>query len=168
MNRMKRIISAALIIGLISNWSGIAQAQLGPTAQSTMAREYFVGRDLGRPLITVHLLNGVSLPGVYHVPAGTDVAELIAFAGGATAQSDLSGVLVRRPEGRSYKIVEMNLEKSLRDTNDLLRVQDRDVIQIDQKFQAERTLTWVSIVSATATVILTVFMVQDIQRRKSD
>jgi len=143
----------------------IANAQFSPPSNisATSAREYYVGRDFGKPLITVHLLNGVGNPGVYHVPNDTDIAQLIAYAGGATALADLTGLTIRRgTEHSGYHITELNLEKALREPTDLFRIQDQDVVQIEQHVNPEHTLVWVSIVSALASIVLSVYLIQSL------
>lgn len=163
---IKKIISCTLILALLSH-STVALAQLGPPSNmaATSAREYYVARDLGKPLLTVHLLNGVTAPGVYHVPIDTDIAQLIAYAGGATDRADLGEIVVRRNQRNTYSVTNLDLEAALKEQKDLFRLQDQDVIQIGQQFSAEKPLQWVGIISAIASVVLSVYLVKDIQSK---
>jgi hypothetical protein len=160
--------TSLLIVAILSNTT-VALAQYSPpnNMSAVSAREYYVGRDLGKPLITVHLLNGVGSPGVYHVPMDTDIAQLIAYAGGASERSDLTEITVRRGNQGRYSITDLDLEKALKQPKDLFRVQDQDVVQIDQKFNVERPLQWVGIVSALATILMTIVLVKDTQNRSN-
>src|ERR1044072_24873 len=77
MTAWKRPMNLALTFVL---WlPSLAGAQMTSTTETynTSGSEYFVGRDLGRPLITVNLLSGVSRPGVYHIPLKTNLPQLI-------------------------------------------------------------------------------------------
>lgn len=167
---MSKLISLLLSIAIFVNAlllnAPSAMAQFSPpnNLAVTAAREYFVGRDLGKPLITVHLLNGVGSPGVYHVPSDTDLAELISYAGGATERTDLSSVTVRRNERGRFQITELDLEKALKEPIDLFHVQDQDVVQFKQHYNPERTLQWVGIVSAIASIVMTIYLVKDFQK----
>jgi hypothetical protein len=158
---LSRVISCILVIAIVSS-STMALAQFSPpnNMSAVSAREYYVGRDLGKPLITVHLLNGVGAPGVYHVPMDTDIAQLIAYAGGATDRADLSEITVRRGNQGRYSIAEFDLEKALKQPKDLFRIQDQDVVQIEQKFNTEKPLQWVGIISAVATIVMTFYLVK--------
>jgi hypothetical protein len=145
--------------------TNLAHAQFSPPSNmsATSAREYYVGRDFGKPLITVNLLNGVGNPGVYHVPNDTDIAQLIAYAGGATPLADLTSLTIRRAsEHGVYHITELNLEKALHEPSDLFRIQDQDIVQIEQHVNPERTLVWVSIVSAIASIVLSVYLIRSL------
>jgi hypothetical protein len=143
-----------------------AHAQLPSPGSSPKAAgsEFFVGAEMGKPLVTVHLLNGVRTPGVYHVPVETNLAELIAFAGGATDQADLSGVRIRRASPE-ISLLEVDLVKDMKLARSLLPVQDQDIVHIETKVTPERTLTWISILSSIASVVLSIALINDIRNR---
>ena len=164
-----RCINICLIITL-SFWCivtpslALAQFAPPPNLSATSAREFYVGRDLGRPLVTVHLMSGVGQPGVYHIPAGTDIAQLIAYAGGATDRALLDETTVRRDAGKgTYHITELNLEKALKEPTDLFRLQDQDVVVIKQSYNIDKTLQWVSIVSAIASIVLSIYLIDSLK-----
>ena len=69
--------------------------------------EYFLDPATQKLSIEVHLWGEVSKPGVYRVPLGTNVLELVSLAGGPTEYSNLSKVkLTRRASGGTASIVE--------------------------------------------------------------
>lgn len=69
--------------------------------------DYFLDPATQKLSIEVHLWGEVSRPGVYRVPLGTNVMELISLAGGPTEYSNLSKVkLTRRASGGMSSIVE--------------------------------------------------------------
>lgn len=154
-----------LSVGLSPSFA-FAQHSSPLNMAATSVREFYVARDMGKPLLTVHLLNGVTSPGVYHIPVDTDVAQLIAYAGGAVPTSDLSEITVRRGKGNNLQITSLDLEKALRSRDDLFHMHDQDIVQIEQKFNAEKPLQYVGIISAIASVVLSVYLVRDIENRK--
>ena len=89
----------------------------GPSTQRLSGSEYFVGDALGKPLIAVKLLSGVQRPGVYHVPQGTDLNELISYAGGSQANALLDEVLVKRNHLGVTKNYEVDLKHILKSTS---------------------------------------------------
>lgn len=54
-------------------------------------------------LISVQLLGAVNKPGIYYVPANTDLLKLLTLAGGTTNGGDLSEVLVRKMEPKTWE-----------------------------------------------------------------
>jgi polysaccharide export outer membrane protein len=69
--------------------------------------EYFLDPATQKLSIEVHLWGEVAKPGVFRVPLGTNVLELISLAGGPTEYSNLSKVkLTRRASGGTASIVE--------------------------------------------------------------
>lgn len=54
-------------------------------------------------LISVQLLGAVNKPGIYYIPANTDLLKLLTLAGGTTNGGDLSEVLVRKMEPKTWE-----------------------------------------------------------------
>ncbi len=53
--------------------------------------------ETGPALITVHLVGAVQAPGIYKLPAGSRVYEVIAMAGGAAPDADMDRINLARP-----------------------------------------------------------------------
>lgn len=53
--------------------------------------------DQEAEMITVHLVGAVTSPGVYHLPAGSRVYELLEMGGGLTEEADTEGLNQARP-----------------------------------------------------------------------
>ena len=102
---MKKLIHLSLIISFVS-FQNLAAAQVvsGFNRQQHEANEFFVGRELGKPLISINLISGVKHPGVYYVPVGTDMAQLLAYAGGATSEAELESVTLRRQLAKKSEV----------------------------------------------------------------
>ncbi len=86
-------------------------------AQSAHGQEYGLLSDIKPPqqsaefifrsspkesLISVQLLGAVNKPGIYYIPANTDLLKLLTLAGGTTNGGDLSEVLVRKMEPKTW------------------------------------------------------------------
>jgi hypothetical protein len=153
---------------LFFNQAALAQI-LVPTKKlgfNKEGNEYYVGQDVGQPLVTVNLLSGVNQPGVYHVPISTDIAQLISYAGGTTPNADLSDVVVRREKvGTSRTLVSLDLESELKSKHDLTVLQDRDIVHISQKTTMDNTLRWVALISGIASAALSVALIDDLSKR---
>lgn len=165
-NKITSIVVISSFISALIFGSRTAYAQY-PTVTSlstVTAREFYVARDMGKPLVTVHMLNGVNSPGVYHVPVDTDLAQLIAYAGGATTSSDLTDIVIRRTNHGRYEITDLDLIKALRTSQDIFQLQDQDIVQIDQKFNVERTSLYAGILASLATVILSIYLVRSLDK----
>jgi hypothetical protein len=64
--------------------------------------EYIFRSSPKESMINVQLLGAVNKPGIYYVPANTDLLKLITLAGGTTNGGDLSEILVRKMEPKSW------------------------------------------------------------------
>ena len=93
----------ALVVGLLLLAGQGLRAQVPPDSGKVTVpgkEEYFLDPATGKLSIEVHLWGEVKSPGVYRVPLGTNVMELISLAGGPTEYSNLSKVtLTRRTSG---------------------------------------------------------------------
>lgn len=72
---MTRTIISVISIIVFTTTNVLAQsASISGFSGSRGGSEYWVGREQGKPLIVVNLVNGVSNPGIYHIPIDTDIA----------------------------------------------------------------------------------------------
>jgi len=134
------------------------------TTNYGLANEFFVGKDYGKPLVKVNLISGVHKPGVYHVPVGTDLAEVIAYAGGAVDKADLSEITVVRQSGKERSAMDINLKRQLSRANTFTTIADQDIVHIPVDKSMDRTLTWVTILSGIASIALSVAIIDDRNR----
>jgi len=133
----------------------------GPNTQRFSGSEYYVGDTLGKPLIAIKLLSGVERPGVYYVPQGTDLSELISYSGGARANAKLDEILVKRNYLGVTKNYEVDLQDILKSTSSVPKLADNDVVHIESKANLEQTVRWVTIISGILTIALTSFLIVD-------
>jgi hypothetical protein len=160
MHSWKRFTCLAVVLSLVSLE---AQAQIpGSNANNFTGggAEFFVGRIEGKPLITVNLLDGVRLPGVYHIPVQTNMAQLFAYAGGLS-EGDVDGVTVRNQKSGAVNTAKYDLEKIM-DKNEAMPVlQDNDIVHVSMSRDAlPRMALWVAIISAVASIVVTTVVIQ--------
>ena len=148
---------------------------LGDIKSPQQASEYIYRSSPRESLISVQLLGAVNKPGIYYVPANTDLLKLITLAGGSNNAGNLSEVLVRKTEPQSWlgfksnKAIdeyqgayEVDVEKLLKYGGAKgLKLQQDDFIYVPAKSSwiggdVSKTVTFVSVV---ATVILTALLI---------
>lgn len=64
--------------------------------------EYIFRSSPKESLISVQLLGAVNRPGLYYIPANTDLLKLLTLAGGTTNGGDLSEILLRTNQPRPW------------------------------------------------------------------
>ena len=124
--------------------------------------EFFAGKYEGKPLIKVDVVGGLRLSGVYHVPVDTDLAELIAYAGGATDGANLDEVRVTSLHngGRTLKIYDFY--EISKENKNMPAIVNGDVVQIYvSKDSLARTAIWVGIFTGLTTVLLSALAFQN-------
>ncbi|KHD89154.1 MAG: hypothetical protein OM95_04840 [Bdellovibrio sp. ArHS] len=103
--RLQRPLRFIMAIVLLITCSGAHADDMGllsdikPPQQTS---EYIFRSSPKESLVTVQLLGAVNKPGIYYVPAGTDLLKLITLAGGTTNGGDLSEVIVRKMEPKTW------------------------------------------------------------------
>lgn len=162
----------AMILGMTWTVTAGAQTQdltmmsdIRPPQQSA---EYIYRSSPKESLISVQLLGAVNKPGIYYIPANTDLLKLLTLAGGTTNGGDLSEVLVRKLEAKSWTEIktkavseyqgayEVDAEKIIKygGSNQLKLAQD-DFIYVPPKTpwissETSRTVTMISVVLGIA------------------
>ncbi len=136
-----------------------AQAQmpsLGSAQTMGSGSEYFAGRIEGKPLIKVNLVGGVRLPGVYHVPVDTNLAEVLSYAGGAVDGAELDAIHVRSMLGMKSTFKTYDFQHLSENTaENYPTIKNDDIIQINvSKDQLARTALWVAIIGSIVSVTL--------------
>ncbi len=135
--------------------STIANAQIVNSLNPANGREYFVGMSMGKSLFTVNLVNGVNAPGVYHIPADTNLAELFSYAGGLVPESNAEHIFIRSlSKAGETSVRTVSFAKPMTEKGEAFpRLSDRDVIQIEQNQSLDKTVKWMSIVSMAASIL---------------
>jgi hypothetical protein len=84
--------------------------------------------------VVVHIWGEVREPGEYHVPAGTNILELISKAGGPTEYANLGKVKVTHNSAGSERAFKVNLNRFLDKENyqAVLELQKGDVVRVSR------------------------------------
>ncbi len=106
------IASLVLVGGAL--WFGLGRSSPAPSDLSA-------GADVADPtselMITVHVSGPVAVPGVIEVAEGARVADVVAAAGGATRDADLSRLNLAAPVRDGAQVVVPSVVDSVNDGN---------------------------------------------------
>ena len=118
----ERIILGILILLLIigGGWrllhlNRVAKPELMPIEQADIN-----DRLIEEPVqISVHLVGAVNKPGVYHLPEGSRVYELLEMAGGFAENADRESLNQARPlfDGEQVYVIQQGSEKPVQDNS---------------------------------------------------
>ena len=135
--------------------SSFAQLPGTMNALTGNGAEFFVGRIEGKPLITVNLLTGGTVNGVYHIPIQTNISQLLAFAGGANGNADLTEISIRShtPQGPSVKVVD--LEEIIEKNQAIPILADKDTIFIESETDYfGRSMLYIGVIGGILGIVL--------------
>lgn len=162
-----RGVFLALLIALSPMQSAYGQVANASMESKIPANEFYVGMELGKPLVTINLIGGVRKPGVYHIPVDTNLVQLLAYAGGTEPTSDTDNILIQRWKGeQESELLDVDLDKILKSGPRSVRLQDQDTIHIPQTTTLDSSLRTLTILSTVASIVLSFYLVDDIRRRK--
>lgn len=139
------------------------------------ASEYIFRSSPKEALISVQLLGAVNKPGVYYVPVDTDLLKLLTLAGGSTSGGDVSEVVVRKQEPKSWNNMqtkavseykgayEVDAEKIIKyGGSTQLKLAQDDFVYVPQRsaWVTSETSRNVTIVSVAMGIVLTGLLIQ--------
>ncbi len=154
--RLKKIIAYLLVT--IIPCSSLAQNRPGVSDPFTRSiSEYFYSRTGNEILKPIRIIGGVLQPGVYHVPAETDLGTLISISGGVLGNSDVTKV---RFTQAGQKTRELDLYDHI-DQGHEIKLQGGEIVFIPQKtgWISSETATTLSIVLGFISVGLTAYVI---------
>lgn len=100
--KFKKWFALSLVCIFFVQTTFAQEGLLGDFRTPLQASEYIYRSSPKESLISVHLLGAVQKPGIYYVPAQTDLLKLLTLAGGAASNGDLSEILVRKTEVQGW------------------------------------------------------------------
>ncbi|HSW35459.1 MAG TPA: helix-hairpin-helix domain-containing protein [Candidatus Limnocylindrales bacterium] len=97
--RREKITLGILVLLLLAGGVWRASEVIRPQAGmiQTDQDESLAPEETAPQLITVHLIGAVQNPGIYHLPIGSRVYQLLDQAGGFTAEADQEAINLARP-----------------------------------------------------------------------
>lgn len=108
----------ALLVAAGLGWMALRPAPV--PAELTLPRATSVrdsGLDVTSEEVTVHAAGAVATPGVYRLPSGSRVADLLTAAGGATGDADLDQLNLAAPLADGERILVARRGESAAATN---------------------------------------------------
>ncbi len=152
---MRIILISTLCLILSFEQVALAQVLSGGLLGNRGGAEFYVGKDEGKPLITVNLIGGIGSPGVYHIPIDTTLAQLIAYAGGGTNNAKLDAISIRRQKTKDQiEILQIDFEKLTTSSGTMPTLSDKDIIDIPVSYFLEKTALITSVVGALLGIVL--------------
>lgn len=130
----------------------------GPTDPYTRSvSEFFFSRTGSEMLSPVRVVGGVEFPGIYHVPAGTDLATLLSLAGGVATNSDITEISFTRVGEPSKKV---NLYEHLEKGREINLVKG-DILFVPKKegIITSETATAITVIVSILSLGLTAYVV---------
>ena len=147
---------------LMSSTPVYAESNFFEIKEPPRAAEYIYRSSPKESLIGVQLLGAVQKPGLYYIPANTDILKLITLAGGID-EANLSEVIVRKTDPSQAGVFELDMNKFMRSSADSkpFKLTQDDLIFIPKKQpwisnDVSRTITLVSLM---ATFVLTAVLI---------
>lgn len=166
---MKRFCASLVLIALLNPHYLWAQVGIPQNVQPRSGSEYFSGKEYGKPLITIRLISGVTNPGVYHVPVGTNLADVLAFAGGTNNNADISDVKIRRYGlGMKFDTVKLDIEEIMEASKPFPVVQNNDVIVIKEDQGISEASQWVALIGGIFSIVMSIFLVRETLRDEAN
>src|SRR4051812_36025283 len=129
---MRNVIIYGLLLSFLSTQvlAQVPGMSLQTLPGGNFGSEFFVGRIQGKPLITVYLLSGVHLPGVYHIPIQTDLGELLSYAGGVAETADVGDISIRSKVDKTTSMKHYDLDNIVSGSKPLPVLEENDTIHI--------------------------------------
>ena len=161
---MQKIISLVTsICFFFSSTLAYAEGNFFEIKEPPRAAEYIYRSSQKESLIGVQLLGAVQKPGLYYVPANTDILKLLTLAGGIE-EANLSEVIVRKSDPSQAGVYELDMNKFMKSSTDSkpFKLTQDDLIFIPKKEpwisnDVSRTITLVSLVT---TIVLTAVLIE--------
>lgn len=119
------------------------------------ANEFVLRRLPGERLIPVRVVGGVSQPGTYYVPVGTDFLSLMSLAGGLAPNTDSSRIQYRQLGGKDTR--ELDLKDIMNDpvkANPHLEANDIIFVPEDRPLISNNSLLVLTTVATVLGVVL--------------
>jgi hypothetical protein len=146
-------------------WRGAAASEAGASA-SSVSPGYGTTRPLEEELlVSVSVWGEVDAPGIYDVPDGTNVAELISYAGGPTEFANLSRVKLTRPGGGDAAGVDVKSYLARGDAATLPLLEPGDTVYVHRNAKYAWT-TVIEVISQLAVVAGTALLYVEVVNRE--
>ncbi|MFZ3230804.1 MAG: SLBB domain-containing protein [Pseudobdellovibrio sp.] len=148
---------------LLSSSFAYAENNFFEIKEPPRAAEYIYRSSQKETLIGVQLLGAVQKPGLYYIPANTDILKLLTLAGGIE-EANLSEVIVRKIDPSQAGVFELDMNKFMKSSADSkpFKLTQDDLIFIPKKEpwisnDVSRSITLVSLITS---IVLTAVLIE--------
>ena len=163
--KLRAVVSCALLMatavfGEGYTWGSATTAgdEGGETDSALPTTGYGTTRPLEEQLLVpVNVWGEVEKPGLYQVPDGTNVVELLSYAGGPTEFANLSHVKVTRGAGGKGQPVDVSAYLAYGDAGTLPRLQPGDTVYVHRNAKYSWR-SFIEVVSQLAVIAGTVIL----------
>ena len=176
---MKRLIASITLMSLVSSFCISPVLAAGPLPFSFSgdmqapggSSEYIYRNDPDEALVPIYLVGAVAKPGLYHVPANTDLIRLIALSGGMTSNARLNDISIRSKSNESsFKYSEVNFQQLMDggDSKQAPYLKTNDVVYVHSfdPVISSNTLITVGLISSVFSIILAAIVINQSLKNK--
>ncbi|MFH1502344.1 MAG: SLBB domain-containing protein [Candidatus Eisenbacteria bacterium] len=147
---------AALVIVLSLAFCAVADDFVQPDdgRSAVMSPQYYLTPGLSDELqIKVRVWGEVNVPGLYAVPDGTDLLEVLSLAGGPTRNAKLGNVKLVRLSGAEPEVFEIDIDDFVKkgSTEAIMVMEPGDMIVVRPQFWP-RVFQWTGLLSTLALI----------------
>ncbi len=158
-----RVFTVVIAAIFFQTQTALAQNSFFEIKEPPRAAEYIYRSSQKETLISVQLLGAVENPGIYYIPAQTDLLKLVSLAGG-TRDADLTEVLVRKTDPSQKGVYELDLNKLMKSTSEVkpFKLAQDDFVYIPKKqpWISSDIAQSVTIISLITSIILTSVLIE--------
>ncbi len=158
-----RVFTVVIAAIFFQTQTALAQNSFFEIKEPPRAAEYIYRSSQKETLISVQLLGAVENPGIYYIPAQTDLLKLVSLAGG-TRDADLAEVLVRKTDPSQKGVYELDLNKLMKSTSEVkpFKLAQDDFVYIPKKqpWISSDIAQSVTIISLITSIILTSVLIE--------
>lgn len=119
------------------------------------ASEFVLRRYPGERLVPIRMVGGVSQPGTYYVPVGTDFLSLLSLAGGIAPNSNSSAIQVRQWNNKVSQ--ELDLSEAMENpakSNPTLEANDIIFVPEQKPLISNNTFLALSVAASVISLVL--------------
>jgi len=132
------------------------------TLGAERGNEFISGARKGSVLMRVNIWGAVGKPGIHHVPAKTNLINLLSYAGGPSKNAILDQVLIKRATSTSKKNITVDVQELIEGanaTNIPLEPNDIIVVNAEKPWVSQNTAVLIGVISTIFTIVATGFII---------
>jgi len=153
----------------LNSYSLLGSKGSGIDRYTARGNEFISGAQPGKVLMKVNLWGGVGKPGIHHVPAKTNLINLLSYAGGPLNDAMLNKVTIKRNTGPSNKKIIVNVQDIIEGASiPSIPLEPNDIVVVPQKKPtiSNNTIAIVSVVAMVVSTAATAYYISRDQERR--